>query len=158
MPSDTRAFTTGKEQIVMDLPGIAFVPPAGWSPFTGASKDQRPTDVRIANPSLLGKAGMITCILFPADGMTVKERVDLLLSKQPGRVVEREEKVSASGIAVTYLHTAAPVRGKPIEGHAIHCCFANRAGQVVDLYSVGSTEADARTTADAFLQTLRFEP
>ena len=158
MPSDTRAFTTGLEQIVMEQPGIAFIPPEGWSPFTAVKKEQKPTDVRIANPSLLGKAGMITCLLYPEDGLSVTQRVDQFVERMTGRVVERAEKVSASGIPVTYLHIAAPVPGKTIEGHSIHCCFANRSGQVVDLYCVGSTEADARTTADAFLATLRFEP
>ena len=139
----------------MPLPMIAFIPPAGWSPFTGVKGEQKPTDVRIANPSLLGKAGMITCILFPADGLSVKERADLLLSKLSGRVVERADRTTGSGLPATFLHIAGPVPGKSIEAHTMHCLFKNGAGQVVDLYCIGSTEIDARTTSDAFFKSLR---
>ena len=139
----------------MPLPKIAFIPPPGWSPFTGVKGEQKPTDVRIANPSLLGKAGMITCILFPADGLSVNERADQLLAKLSDRVVERTDRAAASGLPVTFVHTAGLVPGKPIEKHTMHCLFKNGAGQVVDLYCIGSTEADARTTSDAFLKSLR---
>jgi len=156
--SDSREFTTGAEEIIMPLPKIAFIPPPGWSPFTGVKGEQKPTDVRIANPSLLGKAGMITCILFPADGLSVTERIDNLLSKLPDRVVERADRPTASGLPVTFVHTAGPVPGKSTEKHTMHCFFKNGDGQVVDLYCIGSAEADARTTSDAFFKSLRLVP
>jgi hypothetical protein len=158
MPSDTREFTTGREQIVMELPQIAFIPPAGWAPFTGVKTEQKPTDVRIANPSLIGNAGMISCILFPADGQSLTDRVEQFLSRMPDRIVERTQTSSASGIPITFVHTLGHVPGKPIEKHTMFCFFTNRAGQVVNLYCIGNSEDAARTTTNAFLQSLRFDP
>jgi hypothetical protein len=149
-------FTTGSEEIFMPMAGIAFTPAAGWSPFNGTTGDQKPENVRIANPTLMGKAGSITGLVFPVDGQSPAERLEKFLARINDRVVERKETAAASGIPVIYLHTAGPAPGGKIEGHAIHCFFLNAAGHVIDLYCVGSNEINARVTADSFLRTLRF--
>lgn len=139
----------------MPLPQIAFTPPAGWSPFTGVTQEQRSADVRIANPGLLGSVGMITCIVFPADGLSLPDRVDQFLTRLPDRLVERVARTSATGIKVLFVHQVGNVPGKSTEKHSMHCFFLNGAGHVIDLYCVGTTEVDARVTTDAFLKTLR---
>ena len=155
---NTREFTTGVEQIIMQLPQIAFIPPSGLSPFNSINFEQKPTNVRIANPSLIGNPGMITCIVFPVGELSLSERVDLFVSGLPDRVIERTQTSSKAGIPITVLHTVGPVPGKAKECHTMHCFFINRAGEVVDLYCIGSSENDARTMTNALVQSLRFEP
>ena len=153
---DSKAFTTGAEEIIMLLPGIAFTPPAGWSPFTALKTPQSPENVRIANPSLLGRGGMTTCLLFPA-GLPLSLCVERLTGSPTTtmRLVEKMNRVSGIGLSILFLHLIGKAKGYPGDAHTMHCFFTNSAGQTVDLYCVGSSEKDARATTDAFVRTLR---
>jgi len=150
------AFTTGSEEIVMPLPRIAFTPPAGFSPYAAGSKEQKPTDVRIVHPSLMGNGGIIMGVLYPSDGKTIEERVDQFVSGSKDRVVQRTKRRSPSGIEITFLHTAGPLPGKDRDVHLVLCYFVNAAGETAHLQCVGSTEANALASGEAIVRTLRF--
>jgi len=156
--SDTGAFTTGVEEIVVPMIRVAFTPPAGFSPFTAIIKEQKATDVRIANPSLMGSPGMITALLYPSDGISIEERVEQFLSKASDEVVQRTSRRSPPGVAITYLHLAGKPPGKDKTQHTVYCFFVNDAGQNASLHCVGSTEEHALAAGEAFALTLRLAP
>ena len=64
-PSDARVEVPAGDEVVMNLPQIAFKPPSGWLPFPTGTKDQKPEDVRIASPALMDSAGGMTLRFRP---------------------------------------------------------------------------------------------
>ena len=151
--SQPKADETDGWEVVFPLAGVAIQPTAGWLLLRPNLK-QKDTDAQICEPTLMSRVGVITTLLFPADGLSPNQRVERFVAKSSGSVVDRKEMISDSGIQLIRL----VMKTKPTEGGAealsISHFFTNQQGRVLMMYFVGDPTA-ATKASEMMLKTLK---
>ena len=153
-PAGGEASETDGSEITFPLAHVAIQPARGWLIFR-ANLTQKETDTQICEPTLMGRFGSITTLLFPGDGLAPAQQADAFIARSTGTLVERKELHSRSGIPLVCVTLKEKLKNHDLDALSVCCFFSNPKGRVAMICFAGEP-ATALRTGEMIVQTIRF--